>query len=74
MTCKCNSDRIVKASGKCDDKFFATQFNTQFRIEGDYVPYGAGIGGGDYISFAYCLDCGQIQDWNGPHNDLGKDE
>ena len=20
-----------------------------------------GIGGGDYIEFAYCLDCGQIQ-------------
>jgi hypothetical protein len=26
-----------------------------------YVPSGLNIGHGDYISFHYCLDCGQIQ-------------
>ncbi len=26
-----------------------------------YVPYDLNIGGGDYIEFKYCLDCGQIQ-------------
>jgi hypothetical protein len=27
-----------------------------------YVPSGLGIGGGDYIDFKLCLNCGQIQD------------
>jgi len=32
-------------------------------IEKDgYVPSGICIGGGDYMSFAYCLECGMIQD------------
>lgn len=74
MTCKCGSERVVKVSGKCDDSFSAVQFDTQTRIDGDYVPYGAGIGGGDYICFAYCLDCGQIQDWNNPLADLGSED
>jgi hypothetical protein len=26
-----------------------------------YVPEDLGIGGGDYVQFSYCLDCGQIQ-------------
>ena len=26
-----------------------------------YVPYGFGIGGGDYIRFNFCMDCGQLQ-------------
>ena len=26
-----------------------------------YLPDDIGIGGGDYIDFDYCLDCGQIQ-------------
>ena len=26
-----------------------------------YVPRDLGIGGGDDVHFAYCLDCGQIQ-------------
>lgn len=27
----------------------------------DYVPKDMNIGGGDYIRFSYCLDCGKIQ-------------
>jgi hypothetical protein len=26
-----------------------------------YVPNDLGIGGGDYIQFSYCMDCGKIQ-------------
>jgi hypothetical protein len=26
-----------------------------------YVPDDLGIGGGDYVEFDYCLDCGQLQ-------------
>jgi hypothetical protein len=29
--------------------------------EQGYVPRDLGIGGGDDVHFAYCLDCGQIQ-------------
>jgi hypothetical protein len=30
--------------------------------EGDnYVSLGIGVGGGDYIEFKFCLECGQIQ-------------
>jgi hypothetical protein len=31
------------------------------RHEHGYVPRDLGIGGGDDVHFAYCLDCGQIQ-------------
>jgi hypothetical protein len=27
----------------------------------DYPPYHLGIGGGDYIKFSFCANCGQIQ-------------
>jgi hypothetical protein len=74
MACKCGSERIVNVSGKCDDRFSATQVDTQFRIDSGYVPYEIGIGGGDYINFEYCLGCGRIQDWQGPLNDLGSEE
>jgi len=30
-------------------------------IVNDYVPGDFGIGGGDYIRFDYCLECGKIQ-------------
>jgi hypothetical protein len=26
----------------------------------NYVPYDMGIGGGDYIEFSFCMNCGQI--------------
>lgn len=59
MNCqKCSSERIMSATGKCSD-------TCGFSINGvdadGYVPKGIGIGGGDYIKFNYCLDCGQIQ-------------
>ena len=28
------------------------------------MPSRVGVGGGDYIEFRYCLDCGRIQDSN----------
>jgi hypothetical protein len=31
------------------------------RHEYGYVPRDLGVGGGDDVQFAYCLDCGQIQ-------------
>ena len=58
MTCKCGSERIARVSAKCSDMCVVTVGAEEH--EG-YVPHDFGIGGGDYISFSYCLDCGQIQ-------------
>lgn len=60
MKCiKCSSDRIFSINAKCSDLCFS-------RYKGDekdgYVPDGFGIGGGDYVEFKHCLNCGQIQD------------
>lgn len=62
MSCKCGSQRIVRVGGKVSDMFWAHQRDIGIEYDG-YVPRGLGIGGGDYIEFKYCLDCGQIQDW-----------
>lgn len=59
MACqRCSSIKIVNVSGKCSDMFSAG--NAIIDYEG-YVPHDLGIGGGDYIRFSYCLDCGQMQ-------------
>ena len=51
-------ERIMSVSAKCSDM-------CSLEINGlekhDYVPDYIGIGGGDYVEFDYCLDCGQIQ-------------
>lgn len=58
MTCKCGSSRILSVSGKVGDM-------CDVRIGDDsysgYVPSGLNIGGGDYLEFRLCLDCGQHQ-------------
>lgn len=58
MTCKCGSDRIIYVNVKCSDTCFV-------RYQGEdrdgYAPYDIGIGGGDYVHFNYCADCGTIQ-------------
>jgi hypothetical protein len=60
MTCKCGSTRIIKFDAKCSD-MSVTQYQDVER-EG-YMPGGIGIGGGDYVEFRYCADCGQIQNF-----------
>lgn len=59
MTCdKCSSKRIVGIDTKCSD--LARVTCGQFTHDG-YMPKDMGVGGGDYIAFSYCLDCGKIQ-------------
>ena len=59
MPCqKCQSERVAHVSGKCSDLFFGRLGAKEIQ---DYVPSDIGIGGGDYMTFDYCLDCGQIQ-------------
>jgi len=67
MSCQsCDSERVAKVSGKCADLFgleFRRKGKWRFKnieIQGD-VPKDIGIGGGDYMNFSYCLDCGVIQ-------------
>jgi len=57
--CKCGSKRIAKVMGKTSDLCEYTKPDGS-RSHG-YVPYEKGIGGGDYLNFSYCLDCGRIQ-------------
>jgi len=61
--CKqCGGIRIMRISAKCSDRFYACMGQTPDEVEYQgYVLSGAGIGGGDYVEFDYCLDCGQIQ-------------
>ena len=59
MACqKCKSERIASLSGKTSD--MCNVFVGEEEHEG-YVPSDMNIGGGDYIEFEFCLDCGQIQ-------------
>lgn len=58
MECqRCGSKRIVGVMGKCSDR---VQLYTGENEHEGSVPDDMGIGGGDYINFDYCLNCGQI--------------
>lgn len=59
MKCqRCQSERVAKAGAKCSDMFSVSLGETEHQ---GYVPGDLGIGGGDYVEFSYCLDCGQLQ-------------
>jgi hypothetical protein len=61
MSCQtCKSDQLVRVSGKTSD-MCGVDGPGGLNDHSGYVPEGIGIGGGDYISFTYCLACGQIQ-------------
>lgn len=55
----CSSARIVNIGAKCSDMCSVTY--KEVEIDG-YVPRDMNIGGGDYVEFSFCLNCGQIQD------------
>lgn len=60
MECiKCKSDKILSINGKCNDMCFTTYKGKE---RDGYVPRDLGVGGGDYVSFELCLNCGQVQD------------
>jgi hypothetical protein len=59
MECQgCKGENVATVSSKCSDR-------CHWRADGidvdGYVPEGVGIGGGDYVYFSYCFDCGQMQ-------------
>lgn len=55
---KCKSDRLLSVSGKVSDMGF---FSVGEREHDGYVPRDLGVGGGDYIEFTFCLECGQMR-------------
>ena len=62
MRCStCDSEKIVEISAKTSDRFSMSCIAEGLGDYDGYVPDGIGIGGGDYVEFSYCLDCGQIQ-------------
>lgn len=59
MNCqRCGSDRILDISAKCSDLCFSKFKGTE---KDGYVPRANGVGGGDYVEVAVCLECGQAQ-------------
>lgn len=59
MKCqKCDSDRVMTIDAKCSDQCSASIKDVE---RCDYAPYVDCIGGGDYIRFNVCLECGQMQ-------------
>lgn len=60
MACKCGSERIASVSAKCSD-CCCVKYSPEDEYKDGYVPSDMGIGGGDYVEFEWCLDCGLIQ-------------
>ena len=58
MACKCGSKRIASVNSKSSDLNFVSIGTNE---NDGYLPSDMGIGGGDYVEFKWCLDCGQIQ-------------
>jgi len=55
---RCASERLLSVNAKCSDM---CSINYKDMERHDYVPDYLGIGGGDYVDFEYCLNCGTIQ-------------
>ncbi len=55
---RCASLRLARILAHCSDM---CSVDLAGHHEHGYVPRDLGIGGGDDVQFAYCLDCGQIQ-------------
>lgn len=62
MPCqRCGKNTILSITGKCSDLFTMVSLIHDKEFGPYYVPDNIGIGGGDYIDFEYCTECGQIQ-------------
>lgn len=68
---RCGSDRILFASAKCSDRFYARYKD----LEHDGYAIGPGnINEGDYLDMEICLECGQAQGkWPYPEKKILKE-
>lgn len=59
MVCQaCSSGRVANISAKCDDR---CSYGIGSVTRHGYAPDDMGVGGGDYLDFDLCLDCGKVQ-------------
>jgi hypothetical protein len=59
MNCqRCKSIRLLNVCAKTSDCVY---FRLGQAEHHDYIPHELNLGDGDYVHFAICLDCGQIQ-------------
>ena len=57
----CEHKNKISVTSKCSDCCYLKFFHDGRVGEHEgYVPKNIGIGGGDYIEFDYCADCGMI--------------
>lgn len=62
MTCQqCKSQRVASVSSFGRDCQNFDLLSSRKDAHTGYLPNDIGLGGGDYLKFRYCLDCGQIQ-------------
>lgn len=63
MKCKhCNSTNRLEINAKCSDMCSAhLGYESNWYERHGYAPHSVGLGGGDYIDFVLCLDCGKLQ-------------
>lgn len=52
-------ERMISVCGKTSDLCHVTL--PDGTEKDGYVPSDLNIGGGDYVEFSYCADCGKIQ-------------
>ena len=56
----CSGEKLMSVSGKCSDLSFASVEHLSLEHDG-YVLSNLNFGGGDYIDFEFCLECGHMQ-------------
>jgi hypothetical protein len=61
--CECGGERTAKISGKVTDLCYVAVPHLDKVQHDGYVPSGLGVGGGDYLKFQLCLDCGRVQNF-----------
>lgn len=54
----CDCTKLIYITAKCRDM---CDIEYEGQYHDGYVPSHLGIGEGDYISFAYCPECGKVE-------------
>lgn len=56
----CGAKHLIQVSAKCSDTFGWKSVRVR-RWNHGYVPRESNLGGGDYVEFRLCMDCGTVQ-------------
>lgn len=55
---------MAKTRDACNVQVQDADGDNLLHIDGDYVPYGFGIGGGDYLELTIDVETGKVVGWN----------